>query len=260
MLEQIALQHILRKSFVDLQSKNPQYSLRSFSKKLDVHVGALSSIMNGKRRVSKDLAERLALRLMLDPQERSELLEKFPVKRMAEEATSGPKYLEIEASQFKMIAEWEHYAVLSLFNCTGFKDDPAWISARLGISETRALEVLRRLLDMQFIKRNSEDKLVRSKPEFRTSDDTIDLSIRKSHEVNLELAKTSLNHDDVSERDFTYITLAANPEKLGSAKEMIRKFQDQLSEVLETGEKTEVYRMSIQLFPLTKLQSKRGTI
>ena len=37
--------------------------------------------MNGKRNVSRDLAERVVNRLMLDPQDRTEVLELFPVKR-----------------------------------------------------------------------------------------------------------------------------------------------------------------------------------
>src|SRR5688500_12673996 len=115
MKEQIAIQNLLRTNFVDLQSKNPSYSLRSFSKKVDVHVGALSSIMNGKRKVSRELAERIARMLMIDPQTRSELLDLFPEKRVYKKVTVddtpvSPRYLEIEASRFKMIAEWEHYA------------------------------------------------------------------------------------------------------------------------------------------------------
>jgi len=261
MKEQIALQHLLRNNFVDLQTKNPSYSLRSYSKKVDVHVGALSSIMNGKRKVSRDLAERIARRLLLDPQKRTELLELFPekkIKKTKEEAgLPEPRYLEIEASQFKMMAEWEHYAVLSLMNCHDFQDDSQWIAERLGISETRALEVIKRLLQLQFIKRNVSDKLVRVHSAVRSSDDTINLSLRKSHEVTLDLAKESLSRDSVHERDFTYVTMAINPNQLSVAKEMIRKFHDELAGVLETGKRTEVYRLSMQLFPFTKLQMNK---
>jgi uncharacterized protein (TIGR02147 family) len=261
MKEQIAIQNLLRTHLVELQSKNPSYSLRSYAGKVGVHVGALSSIINGKRNVSRELAERIARKLLIDPQIRTELLSLFPEKKkkkMSEDQDQmGSRYLEIEASQFKMISEWEHYAVLSLMNCKDFVDSPSWISQRLGISETRALDVLKRLLDLQLIKRNSEDKLVRVRTSIRSSDDTVNLSLRKSHEVTLDLAKESLNRDSVHERDFTYVTMAIDPRNMSEAKEMIRKFQDDLSDLLESGSRTEVYRFSTQLFPLTKLNTKK---
>lgn len=223
-------------------------------------MGALSSIMNGKRNVSRDLAERITRSLLLDPQKRSEILELFPEKKKNKKEKSDvqftSRYLELEASKFKMIAEWEHYAVLSLMNTKNFQDDFGWISERLGITESRAIEVIKRLLEVGLIKRNEHDKLVRTQASVRSSDDTVNLSLRKSHESTLELARDSLNRDDIHERDFTYMTLALNPEKITIAKEMIRKFQDELAEILESGDQKEVYRFSTQLFPMTKLKQK----
>src|SRR5690606_15409411 len=119
--EQLAIQNLLKSSLLELQSKNSNYSLRAYSKKVGVHAGALSAIMNGKRNVSRDLAERIARRLLLDPQVRSELLSLFPEKRRYRKKNSdaigeevAPRYLEIESLKFKLIAEWEHYAILSL--------------------------------------------------------------------------------------------------------------------------------------------------
>jgi hypothetical protein len=55
----------------------------------------------------------------------------------------------------------------------------------------------------------------------------------------------------VEKRDFTAVTVAVNPKNLSTAKELIRKFQDELCDQLEAGRCTEVYRLSVQLFPLT---------
>ena len=77
MKEQIALQMLLRKKLQDAQQTNPRYSLRAFSKKVGIHFATLSSIMNGKRRVSKKIAVKVADALALSVQERSELLALF---------------------------------------------------------------------------------------------------------------------------------------------------------------------------------------
>ena len=57
-------------------------------------------------------------------------------------------------------------------------------------------------------------------------------------------------------RDFTSMTMAIDPEKLTEAKKKIREFRRGLSEFLEAGKKEEVYRLNIQLVPVTKRGKK----
>jgi uncharacterized protein (TIGR02147 family) len=259
MQEQIAVQNVLREKFAEIQRGNPRYSLRSFARKVGVHVGALTYIMNGKRNVSRDLAERIATRLLLDPQQRSELLGLFPEKvkyRKAANANEAPesRYLELTASQYKIAAEWEHFAVMSLVNCEDFKSDAEWIAKRIGITPTKARQVVERLLQLGLFEMNEVGELTRSDKSFRTPDDVADLSLKKHHDQSLDLAKESLFRDDVSIRDFTTVTMAIDPKKLSMAKERIRKFEDELSDLLESGHRTEVYRLSMQLFPLSKFE------
>jgi uncharacterized protein (TIGR02147 family) len=263
MEEQLAIQKLLRTNLISAQSKNFRFSLRSYSRLLGLNPGALSGIMNGRRNVSRDMAEKITRKLMVDPQERADLLKLFPEKRKyrnTEELKNSEvdKYLEIEASSFRMIAEWEHFALLSLVKTKNFKNDFDWIGERLGISKYRAQEVTERLISLGFLTQTPQGKLKRVQAKIRSSDDTVNLSVQKSHEENLELAKSSLYRDSIQDRDFTSITMAVNPEKMKLAKEMIRKFQDELSEVLEADNNKEVYRLSMQLFPLTKLNGSKN--
>lgn len=264
MIEQLAIQKLLRSQLLIAQSKNPKYSLRSYSRKLGINAGALSAIINGKRNVSKEMAGKITRKLLIDPQERVEILNLFPEIRKYRNTDEmkqdeGAKYLEIEASTFKLIAEWEHFAILSLVNTDDFKNCPKSISERLGISKFRAQEVLERLIVLGFLKLDPEGILRRLKAKIRSSDETVSLSVKKSHEESFELAKESLHRDSLNQRDFTSITMTFNPDKMSVAKEMIRKFQDELSEVMESGTSKEVYRLSVQLFPLTKLQNTKNT-
>ncbi len=260
MKEQMAVQNLLRSKLSEIQKQNPQYSLRAYAKKVGVHVGALSYILNGKRNVSRDLAERITRRLLLDPQERSEVLNLFPEKKkiaatQSEMQAYEPRYLELSASQFKIASEWEHFAVMSLARTKDFQSSKEWIAKRLGITESRAAQIIERLLDLGLFQIDSEGNLTRSEKSYRTTDDVADISMKKHHEQNLNLAKESLFRDHVLDRDFTTVTMAIDKKKLSTAKELIRKFQDELSDLLETGNQTEVYRLSVQLFPLTVLES-----
>jgi len=257
MKEQIAIQTILQTKFAEIQRTNPRYSLRAYARKLGVHVGALSYIINGKRNVSRKLAERMARKLLLDPQERAELLglfpEKTPYKKAAQPGgAAGSRYLALTAAQFKIAAEWEHFAVMSLVKCKDFENSAEWIASRLGITPTRSAQVVERLLQLGLLEIDLDGKLSRSQKSYRTSDDVAEISLKRHHEQSLDLAKESLHRDDVSIRDLTSITMAIDSKKISMAKERIRIFQDELSDLLESGHRTEVYRLSMQLFPLSK--------
>jgi uncharacterized protein (TIGR02147 family) len=154
------------------------------------------------------------------------------------------------------VSEWEHFAVMSLLNCADFNSTPKWIGTRLGVSEFRAKTVIDRLLELELLQKKPDGNLSRAKKSFRTSDDIANLSLKKSHEQSLDLAKESLYRDSVEVRDFTSITMAIDLKKLNAAKELTRKFQDEMSDLLETGDQTEVYRLSMQLFPLSKLNNE----
>jgi hypothetical protein len=53
-------------------------------------------------------------------------------------------------------------------------------------------------------------------------------------------------------RDVTSITLAVDPGKLRLASEAIKRFRRELAGLLETGQRTEVYHLNIQLIPITQ--------
>ena len=261
MKEQLAIQNLLRKGLADAQAANPRYSLRAFSSKVGVHVGAISSILNGKRNVSRKLAERIVTRLMLDPQERAEVLGLFPAKRTSHPPHSllqgevlQPRYRELTAQQFKVIAEWEHFAVMALLRCPERFSSASQIATRLCITEARARQVVERLIELKMVLIDEEGTLQRSRENFRTSDDVADLSVRKAHDETLELARQSLYRDPVEARDLTSVTMAIDPKNLSMAKEKIRQFQDELAQMLATGTPTEVYRVSMQMFPLRSQQ------
>jgi uncharacterized protein (TIGR02147 family) len=258
---QLALQNALHDQLMEIQRKNPRYSMRSYAKKVGVHIGALSSIINGKRNVSRKLAERIVRRMLLDPQRRSEILRLFPDKQ-AQRGESGAereplpqRYLVLRANQFKIAAEWEHFAVMSLVRCADAQSGAAWIASRLGITELRAQQVVDRLLELGILVRDESGKLTRSDVDYRTTDDVADIAGKRHHEETLELAKESMHRDPIHQRDLTTTTMAFDREDLGAAKELIRKFHDDIADLAARGKRrAEVYRLAVQLFPMTKLE------
>src|SRR5687767_12074531 len=113
MLEQVKLQNLLRERYEALRQRNPQASLRSFSRRVGVSPGTLSLILLGKRKASRRLAEHIAGKLMLDPHERKEILEPFLERDLMQAGAalgSPPRNLQLTADQFHLVADWHYFA------------------------------------------------------------------------------------------------------------------------------------------------------
>lgn len=85
-----------------------------------------------------------------------------------------------------------------------------------------------------------------------TLEDVPNTSLKKRHEENLEAAKKAIYNVSLDKRDYSFSTVAINPEQLPRAKKMIREFRDKLLRTLEAGEKKEVYEICFHLFPRSK--------
>ncbi len=260
MKEQVAIQNLLNEALMNLRIKNSNYSLRAFANRLDISPSALSEILRGKRKVSKQLAEKLANRLHLSPMEKASVLDKFPEKmkrnskgKPYNSEKKGDTYLKMTGNQFAMISERIHLAILSLIKTDDFCSDISWISSRLDESENAVRKALFRLLDLKLIIFEN-GKFKRSSLPIRVEDDVLNLSVQKSHIEDMEMAKEKILNLDVNDRDFSSITLPGDPALLSKAKLILREAQLKIEELMEQGKQQEVYKVTTYLYPLTNLK------
>lgn len=244
------MQQLLQERFHQAKARNPNYSVRAFAKRAGVAPGTLSLVMLGKRNVSYKLARKIADNLMLDPQERSEILSEHIQKDFEKPKTNT--YLQLSKDQFNLISEWRYFALLNLVKLKSFVNKTSWVANRLGLSEAKTKETVETLKRLEMLK-EEKGTLKRSVSKYRTTDDVASIALKKSHFQNLELAQESLNKDEVDQRDFTWITFNMKKDNMPKAKELIRKFQDDFMELVEDEQEgDDVYRMAMQLFKLTK--------
>lgn len=251
MQEQIEIRNILVEELEAKRLRNPRYSLRAFAKSLGFSPSALSEVLNGKRRLSKELCLKLADKLCLPPDKIANLKLTFEI---GTEKAIDMNYLKISADNFRVMSEWYHMAILSLSELEDFESSVTWIANRLNISVKDAEQAIERLLSLGLLIEEEGQWLSTGQP-VSTTDHVVNMSLRKSHFKNLELAQRSLEKDDLNERDFTAITMAIDPKKIPEAKKRIREFRDTLSCFLEADAKTEVYKLCMQLFPLTEIKT-----
>lgn len=256
----------LRDSLESRLQKNSKYSLRAFARDLNIAPQILSSVLNGKKGISNQMAAKLAIRLNLNDQEssyfcdlvdlvhaRSEGSKKIAALRLTR-YKQELKYLHLKEDTFRVMSDWYHYAILELTLLKGFQSNIAWMAKRLQISQHEVKQAIDRLLRLGLMK-ETKDGYIKVEKNTTTTHDVPSDAIQKFHRQILTKAADALTFQDVTERDLTAMTMAIDIKKLPEAKKRIREFRRELSAFLESGTQEEVYCFSMQLFRLT---NKKG--
>lgn len=252
--------HKIREGLAGRQRENQSYSLRAFARDLGMHPATLSQVLQGKRPLPIKSSKHVAEKLKLGPKERTLFFESFYRRktRIDEiEIDAKDERFMLDESYYRVIAEWEHYAVLALLDTKGFRLSEESAASRLDVSINRAKVVIDNLLTSGLIERLKTGALVPCHKVVRTTEDVSSQALKLSHLENLELGKKKLEEVDVLLRDFSAMTIALDPEKLPEAKTVIREFRQKMAVLLKDGKKTEVYQLAIQLYPLSKVQEKK---
>ncbi|MGZ5278627.1 MAG: DUF4423 domain-containing protein [Pseudobdellovibrionaceae bacterium] len=242
-----SVQLILNQKLLDLKSKNPRLSHRYFAQKLGLSSGALSEILKGKRKVSVKLAAKIAERLNLDPMTTANLLGQTPDVDVA----GNIDYLKLSDDQFHLISEWPHFAILNLVKSDSCQHKITWFADQLNLPTRIVQDTVDRLLRLGMLSFQKK-KYIRTQAHFKTSDDVMNLSIKKSNLEDLEMIQEHLRTLEVHERDFTSVTMLVDPSKMPEFKKWIRKAQDQFAHKFETTKSANPFRLTLALYPLKK--------
>jgi uncharacterized protein (TIGR02147 family) len=254
---------LLKQHLAARMENNPRYSLRAFSRDLEISASRLSEILNGKQGLSGDRAVKIAGRLGLSNTEAADfrrlvLASDGRAKRTREEAQAALEqpttYFTLEDDVFHTISDWYHYAILELTKTKGFKNVPAWIGRRLGITEYEAKLAVERLqrLGLLEIRRGA---LRVAKSNITTPNGIPSEAVRKFNRQLLAKAAESIATQTVEERDISTLTVAVRKRDIDLVKDKIKKFRRELNALLEASvpntEGDEVYTLAVQFFRLT---------
>ncbi len=246
----------LQSEFRARKQKNASYSLRRMAQQLDLPSGRLSEILSGRRKLTRQLGEKICERLGYSPEKRQRFLATIDGQRAEDGDYREANFLQLSTDAFNVLADWHHYAILSLMELEDFDPAPLAIAARLGISSVEARSSLEAMKRLGLLKVDG-GRLVKTTNNITTTRDISSAALRLSHKQNLELAAAALDDVAVELRDVTSMTMAVDIAKLPEAKAMIRRFRRKLSNFMESGKKNEVYNLTIQLIPLTKKRGKK---
>jgi len=238
---------ILKDDFLARQKRNGRYSLRAYARALQIHSSTLSAIMNGKRKISPQQAQKIMRVLEIPTKERKLIL----LSIMSEEKETSVFYHTLSDDILSVVSGWEHFALLSCLDLSKDGKTSEDLTKKLKLEAGTAEQALQRLKKFNLVIQ-SEDLWHATGKHFTTSDQVPCEALRKTHREYIQKALASVDVHNVEERDITGITLAISSNKLPIAKKMIANFRREMAEFLEDGPRDEVYRLNIQLFPLSK--------
>ncbi|WP_413288675.1 TIGR02147 family protein [Bdellovibrio sp. HCB337] len=251
--------YILRE-FERRQKKNPAYSLRAFSRDLEIPCSRLSEILNRKRGLSQRRAPLLADKLYLSPSEkeyfvdlalcehaRSGLVKNMAVKRIhAREAVS------MDEAVFSIVSDWYHTAILEYLQLPNKPHDLQTIATCFGLQTEVVEKALERLQGVHLIKQVTADKWSVLHENRNTIFSPKFEAVKKYYRQLLEKVNNNIGSESRS-WDMSAATLQVKKGSIPQAIQKIRQFRQELIAEMEADpERDTVCCLTVQFFDLAE--------
>lgn len=259
----------LKHALEERSRKNKSLSLRSFARNCGLSASSLSRVLTGKRKLTAEVAVKLSYSLGFHANETQHLLHLVALERAtkpedrikivkAMSSQKKPAFTVLAEESFKVIADWYHFAILSLIKTKDFKAEPGWIAKRLGISNFEAKMGLERLVQTGLVTQEDDTYKVVDNANIETPHDIACLAVQQNHKQHMTRAQEALEQVDVELREFANITLSMNLSDIEVAKKKIRHFLDGFNNELDQADADEVFQINVQFYPTT--QVKKGSL
>jgi uncharacterized protein (TIGR02147 family) len=243
----------LQQELIRRCDRNPNYSLRSFAKTLDISSSALSGILSGKRPLTEKMTVRLAAALSLPV----EAIETFRESHRRSAEESSVQQLTLDA--FACISEWYHLAILELIRTRTFQPDAAYVARALGLNRAQVNTAVERLQRVGLLRIEADGRWVDCSAGGKLTAIQEDLTTAAAKLLQkriLELGIEAINEVPVERRSNTAMTVAVDAKDLPEARKRIQKFRRELANFFEKSSSPEhVYHLAIALYPLTKFEN-----
>ena len=259
----------LEETFIQRNSRNPNYSLRAFARDLGIAPSRLSEVIAGKNGLSSLNAKKIALALQLDEKReewfrcsveanhaRSRTQKQEAARRLLELERTPPQR-KIRRDEFLLISEWYHLSLLELLNLKNARFSSLWIAKRLGICPSEAKSAMERLKKLGWIQKENGKWI--SRPEFRCmTEPTAFLAMHKYQQQLIKKANLAAKNQDPQERLLKSLVLAFPKENFSKASQEFEKFLGDFNQKYGAtqGEGDDVYGITLQFFRVSSRPSE----
>lgn len=261
-----------RKLLIDLieerKAKGEVFSYRWFSKQAGFRSpNFLKLIVSGARQLSSASIEKVADVFQFSQRQREyfrNLVFFNRAKTISEREFFAQALLKLRhgkdthvltQSQYDYYSNWYNIPVREFLLLRQSDRSAARIAATLrhhvGAQEIEKAFALLEQLGM--ITRDKDGRFVPTDSSVKIGDQIASSSVAKFHRQMIQFGIDALDQLSAKERDVTAVTVGLSPAKMERAREMIRQLRQELLRLSEEDQdRSEIYQVNFQLFPLTK--------
>jgi len=249
----------LREILLNMMVSNPKYSARAFARDLGVSSPFINMVLNGKKKLSLNRAVEITQIFKLSEEEKQNLLQATlqdsGVNLEVKTKFNRSCLQSLSEEQFKVIADWYHFAILDLTTTKKFQANSQWIARKL---ELRPLEVevaIARLIKVGLLRENG-NRLEKTNLQIDVPTQASAPAVREHHRQMMRRAEEHLKKIDqksFESRMICSVTFAGDKNLIEAARQKVLDFQQELASFMSAGKSCEdVYQLNIQFFPHTK--------
>lgn len=258
----------LRDHYDREKKRRRSFSYRQFAQRSETSPGLYKDVVEGRRRLTEETANKFARALGLQAKASDYFLwmarlsfgksaqeKSLALSRMAS-LRGKTSIRRLEPDQYEVFRDWHHCAIRELAALEAFREDPDWISGILlpPIQSTKARESLELLERIGLLRRDRRGRLAQAQSAFTSEDDRLSAAVREYHRQMLTLAREALDRLPMPKREVGGATLCTSRRIQERIRERMRIFREEvLAMVVEDRDPPEaVWQLQMCLFPLTE--------
>ncbi len=245
------------------------FSLGAMARKSSVSTAFLSKVFSGQKAMPARLREpffeildvssvdraRLEWAIVMEslPDEIRARTKSYAEKDILSQQYSRPKLVS-NPETWTLLNHWWNIAILELCTCEDFDSDPKWISERIGISEEKTNEAIRKLILHGLMSVDEDGFLYKTDQHISFSPTRSREVIRRYHKQHLRNAIQHLeektDQNSFSKRNISGITIGVNRDRLDELVARVDDFLGEIAQEFTNDTADEVYHVAVQAFPL----------
>jgi uncharacterized protein (TIGR02147 family) len=164
---------------------------------------------------------------------------------------------DLGVDQFKMIADWHHFAILASTELSNIEATPENLAKVLGLSLSEVHVAVERLIRLEMLEKDSFGRLRKTLSNPRFISQERNRALRSFHRQTLEKAIESLTVLEPDEKVFGTETFCIDDSQFEEFEELCNQFLDgALALAKKAKTKTQVYHLGVQFFRFSKGKKK----
>lgn len=250
-----------------LDSVKSKSSLRKIAANLGMAPSMLSMILNQKRNLSLEQAQKISEYFKLNAEEKS-YFEKIMIIADTEDHALRVKTLkelqkfnqytklnQNEIEVYKYLNKWYNIAIRELTALPDFQLDAQWIQKKLRfhVSKEEIKKSLVFLIETGLIELDAEGKVKRPDKHLKCMSGIYRLSLAQYYREMFELSAKAFDEVPREERNFASHTIAVPKQEVESLLKLIDEFMAKVHAKTEDKKQADVvYQIGLQAFPISK--------